>query len=558
MTKLYSIRKNSALAAIFFASLLTTTAYAETEIDNEFWISTSTNTENLGTLDNPFDGSTATKFDSIMNSLPPNSTIHILAGTYQTYGGTGWQLKSGQKILGSGKDVTVLQMAPGASSGVVVWGMSSLCTNVEVADLTCDCHYTSGSVSYNGVEIDGTGTIVRGVKVINMASYDSNFSENWGISLDGEGIPNSAGNIIEDCEVSQWLGGGAISALSISLASGVVRDNHVVLTAAGGANQGINGSEATSVVIEGNYINGADNAVYGDTSGCTNIIIAHNQFINCVQGITYYGSQRRNITIADNVIDLSSNGAVAFNLWNVWDANVSITNVIITGNTVDVAPQVSRAPYVIAAANVTGLLCYGNTISGILASNQVLVGTNWFLGNKNVSFYNNYDLFGNLLTDFFQNPACTKSFDVLPPDAYVQRWGGATVTVGPVVNYPGHLSYGWNCPSNANVTLTKSIPLPNDFWGGKTTYIVSWKLWTTNAGTFVFNSGNACLFTNGTSEVDQQKPWFTAPNGTNITTISVTNTISTACIENLEAFIYTADKVQPGNYAILSGKVTAQ
>lgn len=566
MTKLYSIRKNSALAAIFFASLLTPTAYAETELDNEFWVSSNTNTANLGTLDNPFDGSTAAKFDTVMNSLPPNSTIRILAGTYQTRGVETWAVKSGQKILGSGMDVTVLQLVSGSPSEEMVGSVSGPCTNIEVADLTCDCNYTSGPYTYSGVEIDGTGTVIRRVKVVNQACFGPlNNGEAWGISANGYDVANSVGNIIEDCEVSHFAGGG-ISALTISAASGVIRDNHVFLAVSpggspvtGGSNEGINGSDVGSLLIEGNYIEGADSGVYGDTQGCTNVIITHNHFVNCEQGITYYGSQRRNITIAFNDITLAPNGIAAFNLWNGSNPDVSITNVVITGNTIDLAQQYTGTPFVIGAANVTGLLFYGNTINANLASNQMVEGATRFLGNKNVYMYDNYDLFGNPLTTFCQSPPCTKSFSILPPNGYVDTWGGPRgVTDGQIVSLSGNGFLGWNCASNANAEIIAALPLPNDYWDGKTNYITSWKLWTTNAGTFMFNTGVISVYTNGTSDMVQGTVSFTAPTGTNITTVAVTNRIRTASVENFQALIYTADKIQPGNYAILNGKVTGQ
>ena len=563
MKRLSSVGKNSTIAAILFAVLLTRIAKAETEFDNEFWISTSTKSANLGTMDNPFDGSTPAKFDSVMEALPPNSTIHILAGTYQTYGVSKWQLKSGQKILGSGMDATVLQLVSGSPSEEMIGSVSGPCTNIEVADLTCDCNYTSGSYTYSGVEIDGTGTVVRRVKVIDQACFGPvGNGEAWGISVNGYTLANSVGNIIEDCEVSHFAGGG-ISALAMSACSGVIRDNHVLLALVpggppvpGGSNQGINGSSCANVLIEGNYISGADAGVYGDTQGCTNIIIAHNNFVNCEDGIVYYGSQRRNITIADNNIALASNGVAAFNFWNGSNPEVSITNVIITGNTIDVDPQNRGTPYLIAAANVTGLLCYGNTINGILASNQVVEAATYFVGNTNLNFYNNYDLFGNLLTDFYQKP-CTKSFNILPPDAYVQPWGSGSVTVGQLPHFNSNHYYGWNCSGNANASIEKSLPFPDDFWSGKTTLVTSWTVLTTVPGDYVFNIGEDFV-TNGVAGLVQQTSSFTAPTGTNIIAIAVTNTLPTPEVENLQSFIWTGYHIQPGNYTILRGKVTAQ
>src|SRR5262249_53299481 len=81
----------------------------------EFWISTNPASKNLGTLDNPFVCGTETQFDQTMSNLPPNCTVHILAGTYPTHGTPGaFSVKTGQKVIGSGMDVTILKLAPGA------------------------------------------------------------------------------------------------------------------------------------------------------------------------------------------------------------------------------------------------------------------------------------------------------------------------------------------------------------------------------------------------------------------------------------------------------------
>src|SRR5690242_13683322 len=95
------------LSATFLTSGMATAA---TQFTNEFWVSTNTGTANLGTLSDPYDGSTQVKFDGVMSNLPAASTLHILAGKYQTRGANAFPLRSGQKILGSGMDVTTLQL----------------------------------------------------------------------------------------------------------------------------------------------------------------------------------------------------------------------------------------------------------------------------------------------------------------------------------------------------------------------------------------------------------------------------------------------------------------
>ena len=87
-----------------------------------------------------------------MGTLPPYTTIHLLAGTYQTYGGSAYLVKSGQKILGSGMDVTILQFPVGATDNTAFFTGGSL-TNIEISDLTCDANYGGGAVTYNGIDI---------------------------------------------------------------------------------------------------------------------------------------------------------------------------------------------------------------------------------------------------------------------------------------------------------------------------------------------------------------------------------------------------------------------
>src|SRR2546426_10630815 len=83
------------------------------------WIAYRTdNVKGTGTQNDPYDGSTATKLDALLNSFAPNTQVNFGPGTFQTQGyfdgiaaGTGWQPKAGMKIVGSGVDVTTLKLA---------------------------------------------------------------------------------------------------------------------------------------------------------------------------------------------------------------------------------------------------------------------------------------------------------------------------------------------------------------------------------------------------------------------------------------------------------------
>jgi len=444
---------------LFILLLLTQSASAAIQITNEFWICTNSGTADLGTLSDPFDGSTASKFDSRMSSIPANSTIHILAGTYQTFGNSAWLVKSGQKILGSGIDVTIVKLAAGTPSNIGVIGSagsgSNVGTNMEVSDLTADCNYTSGSATYHGVSLAGTRNAVRRVKVINTHySVAGGNSEAWGISVSGgfNTLFNSDGNIIEECEVSSHQG-GAISAIAMNgnsgptyWVSGIIRNNRVFLPA--GSNVccgyfGINGAYTYNWLIEGNYVEGGSHGLYGDTGGYTNIVVAHNTFKNCFYGVGLQGTIRQNMTFAFNTIELNPNpyvynAATAFEFYG----NGYYTNIVIVGNHVGLnsAPVAGPVYYFLLDYNVSGLMVANNTVDSTFY--------NYVSGCSGINVYNNVDLKGNHLATINQ---------VEPPNALTRTTvNAATYNVGYTDRYIGIKTTG----TTVNVNLPSAVGWP--------------------------------------------------------------------------------------------------
>jgi len=88
----------------------------------EAWIAKRTDgIAGSGTFNDPWDGSTTTRLDSILSQLPGNAPmmIHLGPGTFTTKGYTddptvtpGWEIKAGLKIVGAGIGVTTLTLAP--------------------------------------------------------------------------------------------------------------------------------------------------------------------------------------------------------------------------------------------------------------------------------------------------------------------------------------------------------------------------------------------------------------------------------------------------------------
>ena len=345
----------------------------------EVWISTSTNTQSLGTLSDPYDASAQRKFDSLMDFFPENTIIHLLAGTYPTLGttyynnGTG-SLKTGQKILGSGMDNTIIQIVPGtvsASEGATaVLRTRSCSSNIEVCDLTCDCNYKPGTMeTYKGVLLVGTQNAVRRVKVIHQAGYGG-APEPFSIVLENDGLPDSVGNIIEECEVSQFSGAGGPTAMIISGGqgiSGVIRNNRVLLTPGGGG-LGFGGAWSDNLLIEGNYADGVDCGVYSDTGSSTNMIVVHNTFRNCDCGAFFVHGTHQNMTIAYNNIELLK-GAYHYAIsYNNYGDPVPCTNIAIIGNTISLMGQGTGTTYALNLYDVTGVVCANNRIDASMAN----------------------------------------------------------------------------------------------------------------------------------------------------------------------------------------------
>ncbi len=118
----------------------------------DVWVAVRTDgIKGSGTLNDPYDGSTQTKFDALMNGISAKTRVQLGPGIFQSQGYSdevagGWQPKPGMKIVGSGIDVTTLQLAPNplaanaqmyaVGHGLVATGVANIMDTVEVSDLS--------------------------------------------------------------------------------------------------------------------------------------------------------------------------------------------------------------------------------------------------------------------------------------------------------------------------------------------------------------------------------------------------------------------------------------
>ena len=125
-----------------------------------FWIAARTDgIKGSGTIGDPYDGSTAAKFDALMRDLAAQTTatvgvrVNLGPGIFETAGyydgidpSAGWRPSARMKIVGSGIDVTTLKLASAASAGSQCFAVGHVLGNntaqvdfFAISDLTIDC-----------------------------------------------------------------------------------------------------------------------------------------------------------------------------------------------------------------------------------------------------------------------------------------------------------------------------------------------------------------------------------------------------------------------------------
>lgn len=193
----------------------------------EVWIAVRTDgVKGSGTQSDPYDASTQQRFDELMLNMPAYTTVHLGPGEFQTidlkYGidpnPPSWQVKSGQKIIGSGMGLTTMKLVGASVSDrhYVAIGVHyyNYVEDVEISDLTVDCNIAgqpNQNVACGAIAVPGRHIRIRRVRAINFSSQTTFpvYVENFVISL-GATHPNldetgkeGADCVIEDCIVER-------------------------------------------------------------------------------------------------------------------------------------------------------------------------------------------------------------------------------------------------------------------------------------------------------------------------------------------------------------------
>ena len=368
--------------------------------------------------DDPLDGTTADKFDTILRSVaegerptwgtqqnigPENLVACIEKGTFETNGRYDWSIDVGHtlgselgftvqknwRIHGHGKNETVLKLAAyipqqlkdangnlfNAGGNVVIATESLDASGVEVSDLTIDANH-DGMTNPGGIPLTLQGVALRSdkgghwihdVNVIG-ASGDSGFIfipyETFAIIVFGsdDSPLRSSGNLIENAAVTapgipvlpHESQGGKVCGIVIANAGGEVRNSRVE-----GYYVGYSGWAMDSVTFHDNV---SSNTGYGfNTDAFSNfrVTLQSNQFIHPLHyGIVIGGSQP----------------SYTFSGWNVLNNTIAlihpqtvglalrgqVQNSQLSGNTITADASGLRATAIVSYSSAAGVVNSNN------------------------------------------------------------------------------------------------------------------------------------------------------------------------------------------------------
>jgi hypothetical protein len=305
----------------------------------DVWISAQAGgRDGKGLQTDPRDGSTPEKFDAILahyrQAQTRDVTIHLWPGTYLTRGDAAWTLFTGWRIIGSGLANTTLKLASLSTPDThLISGTGE--GRQEVCDLTLDGNYrnlpwATGVHNISGIQLQGPGSAIRGVRVINAGGDGDAFSV---IKIGG----NAGNSLIEYCLVdAPATAFGNETGISLGEAGPAApsgkpapaRDGRLLGNTVTGCQRAYTSDGMTGLVVANNLASGCGYGWYQASPAQTNVLIAHNEFLACKHGGITLGealaqSHTSGLEIMGNTIEVDTYGT-ALGLFNRDIENVMV------------------------------------------------------------------------------------------------------------------------------------------------------------------------------------------------------------------------------------------
>ena len=379
-----------------------------------------------GTQADPFDGSTAHKFDAILDSnyFVPNVWVHLMGvGPFRVNTSHSYNVRPGWVISGDGMYSTTVQLVgslAGMTSGATVFASDpNISTdNAVIRDLTIDCNWpgigTSApdgvngekSTGVNAVIISGNNNLLERVRCINTYGSRANKKEKFAMFLTAPRNGEGTNNIIRECRAELPHGNYgnpfALAGWTFSPPFYFIANSKVISCTAVGINSGrsegftsggVNLGHIKNCEVDGNTFIDCYGAAYLDVNEIDGLRVTNNTVVRGWEGVGLVSvHNKRNITISGNnflIQNRSPGGANYGIVVGSGPENQTITNsnVTITNNTInfDVTGQGTIAFWGIATSLLNGANISNNTIGVVWPLTNNAIGTGVILSNNLMS-----------------------------------------------------------------------------------------------------------------------------------------------------------------------------
>ncbi len=326
-----------------------------------------------GTAEDPFDGSTHTKFDALMAGFGTYTTIHLEPGTFETNGWPAFDVKTGWRILGAGRDLTTIKLVHATDTYNKVIGVTDLGTqgdDIEYADFTVDCNFdalhaaTNTHSNFEIAAVEGRSGQIRNVHAIHFGGVNETFViilAAYGPVDEQATAPNSSQIINCKASLPTTIAGFA-SATAISIQSGYFTSasipNQDTVPFGGSAeiidcvvDGGIYGTAAAPLIgiayqvggfnaptVKGCYARNVHYGYFHDTFPTIGNRIVHNIFDGCGSGILMNGGGA----------NVNAYGIISDNVLTCFDSGFGLDNCnhfTVENNTLRPVPGCTLSPF---------------------------------------------------------------------------------------------------------------------------------------------------------------------------------------------------------------------
>lgn len=321
----------------------------------EVWLAVRTDGKaGNGTLLDPFDASSATKFGAIINAIRLSgygTTIHLLPGTYETYGwyyfwilsppsywynlinSNSCSISTGMHIIGSGESNCIVKLIGPVNSGAeFVWVFyAAEGNNMSVENLTIDCNaanLTTTTCWTGSMALKGNNSYIKNVTILNLAQRISAYPHGSGVN---EAFFASIGAEVNIPLVNVYVDGIKFEGEILCNPANSKQYTFILVTNSYGFGvynsvirncyfkrlnwtnklygNAFDIAESHNCIIENNYTESADVGSHADSLQCFGLVLRGNRFINATSGFYFSNSAIanqawRDIVIENNLVEL--------------------------------------------------------------------------------------------------------------------------------------------------------------------------------------------------------------------------------------------------------------